>query len=138
MRHKVYGKHLGRSKDQRTALFKSLVRSLILEESINTTQPKASAVRGLVDKIITQAKSKTSKRLVSQFLTHKKVLEKLEKEILPRVSSRTSGYTSLVRLGTRLGDGAMMVKLSLILDEMKATKAAKVTNEEKKEKEAAK
>jgi large subunit ribosomal protein L17 len=120
VRHKVYGKHLGRDKDQRTALFKSLVRSLILEESIKTTQPKAKAVKGLVDKIITQAKSETSKRLVSQFLTHKNVEEKLNKEILPRVKSRTSGYTSLVKLGPRLGDGAMMVKLSLILDEVKA------------------
>lgn len=132
MRHRVYGKHLGRSKDQRTALFKSLVRSLILEESIKTTQPKAKAVIGLVDKIITQAKSATSKRLVSQFLTHKTVTDKLDKEILPRLKSRTSGYTSLVKIGPRLGDGAMIVKLSLILDSIK--EPAK-KNELKKEKE---
>ncbi|MBI2593697.1 50S ribosomal protein L17, partial [Candidatus Daviesbacteria bacterium] len=103
MRHRVYGKHLGRDKDQRSALFKSLVRSLILEESIKTTQPKAKAVKGLVDKIINQAKSQTSKRLVSQFLIQKSAAEKLMKEILPRVKSRTSGYTSLVKLGPRLG-----------------------------------
>ena len=127
MRHRVYGKHLGRSKDQRTALFKSLVRSLILEESIKTTQPKAKAVIGLVDKIITQAKSETSKRLVSQFLTHKAVTDKLSNELLPRLKSRTSGYTSLVKLGPRLGDGAMIVKLSLILDAVKEVKATKVT-----------
>ncbi len=128
MRHRVYGKHLGRSKDQRTALFKSLVRSLILEESIKTTKPKAKAVIGLVDKIITQAKSETSKRLVSQFLTHKTVTDKLSNELLPRLKSRTSGYTSLVKIGPRLGDGAMIVKLSLILDAVKETKAAtKVT-----------
>ena len=117
MRHKVYGKHLGRSKDQRTALFKSLVRSLILEESIKTTLPKSKAVKGLVDKIITQAKSETSKRIVAQFLTHKKVLDKLTIELLPRLASRTSGYTSVVKLGPRMGDGAMIVKMSLILDE---------------------
>lgn len=135
MRHKVYGKHLGRDKDQRTALFKSLVRSLILEESIKTTQPKAKAVKGLVDKIITQAKSPNSKRLVSQFLIHKNVSEKLTNEILPRVKSRTSGYTSLVKLGPRLGDGAMIVKLSLILDEVKVAvkKEAAVKEEVKKE-----
>jgi large subunit ribosomal protein L17 len=137
VRHKVYGKHLGRNKDQRTALFKSLVRSLILEESIKTTLPKSKAVKGLVDKIITQAKSVTSKRLVSQFLTHKNVLDKLNNEILPRVSSRTSGYTSVVKLGPRLGDGAMIVKMSLILDESRIkgqesgkkteSKSAKVT-----------
>ncbi len=117
MRHRVYGKHLGRDKDQRTALFKSLVRSLILEESIKTTQPKAKAIKGLVDKIINQAKSETSKRLVAQFLVHKNVQDKLTNEILPRVKSRTSGYTSMVKLGARLGDGAMMVKVSLILEE---------------------
>lgn len=117
MRHRVYGKHLGRSKDQRTALFKSLVRSLILEETIKTTAPKAKAIKGLVDKIITQAKSVTSKRLVAQFLTHKTVLDKLNNEILPRVGSRNSGYTSVVRVGARQGDGAMIVKMSLILDE---------------------
>lgn len=138
MRHRVYGKHLGRSKDQRTALFKSLVRSLILEESIKTTLPKSKAIKGLVDKIITQAKSETSKRLVSQLLTHKRVYDKLNNEILPRVGSRTSGYTSVVKIGPRLGDGAMIVKMSLILDEVKATKATKVTKEEKKEKEEAK
>jgi large subunit ribosomal protein L17 len=137
VRHRVYGKHLGRDKDQRTALFKSLVRSLILEESIKTTQPKAKAVKGLVDKIINQAKSQTSKRLVSQFLIHKSAAEKLTKEILPRVKSRTSGYTSLVKLGPRLGDGAMIVKLSLILDEAKVPQVSKVPQvprEEKKEK----
>lgn len=131
MRHRVYGKHLGRDKDQRTALFKSLVRSLILEETIKTTQPKAKAVKGLIDKIINQAKSETSKRLVSQFLIHKSVTEKLSKEILPRVKSRTSGYTSLVKIGPRLGDGAMIVKLSLILDAIKEPKKS----EEKKVKE---
>lgn len=125
MRHRVYGKHLGRDKDQRTALFKSLVRSLFLEGSIKTTQPKAKAVKGLVDKIITQAKSDTSKRLVAQFLTHKTVLDKLNNDILPRLASRTSGYTSMIKIGPRLGDGAMVVKMSLMLDESKATKATK-------------
>lgn len=134
MRHKVYGKHLSRDKDQRTALFKSLVRSLILEESIKTTQPKAKAIKGLIDKIITQAKSETSKRLVSQFLIHKPVEEKLTKVILPRVKSRTSGYTSVVKLGPRLGDGAMMVKLSLILDEVKVPQVSKVSQVPREEK----
>lgn len=132
MRHRVYGKHLGRDKDQRRALFKSLVRSLILEESIKTTEAKAKAVKGLIDKIINQAKSQTSKRLVSQFLTHKSVTEKLTKEILPRVKTRTSGYTSLVKLGPRLGDGAMMIKLSLILDAVREPKVAKIKEEAKK------
>ena len=132
MRHRVYGKHLGRSKDQRTALFKSLVRSLILEESIKTTAPKVKAIKGLVDKIITQAKSETSKRLVAQFLTHKNVLDKLNNEILPRMASRTSGYTTTVRIGPRMGDGAMIVKMSLLLDAAKAKSSKAIAKEEVK------
>jgi len=133
VRHRVYGKHLGRSKDQRTALFKSLVRSLILEESIKTTQPKAKAIKGLVDKIITQAKSETSKRLVAQFLPHKSVLEKLNNILLPRLGSRTSGYTTVAKIGPRMGDGAMIVKMSLLLDAAKepAGKKAKAIEEPK-------
>lgn len=133
MRHRVYGKHLGRSKDQRTALFKSLVRSLILEESIKTTEPKAKAIKGLVDKIITQAKSVTAKRMVAQFLVHKPVHDKLMNDLLPRMGSRTSGYTSLVKMGPRVGDGAMVVKLSLILDAAKESKTAKPVKESKPE-----
>lgn len=129
MRHKVYGKHLSRSKDQRTALFKSLVRSLILEESIKTTLPKSKAIKGLVDKIITHAKSETSKRMVAQFLPHKVVLDKLNNEILPRLTSRTSGYTSMVKIGPRLGDGAMIVKMSLILDPAKPSTTTKKSKE---------
>lgn len=119
MRHKVYGKHLGRNKNQRTALFKSLVQSLILSEQIETTEAKAKAVKGLVDKIITQAKSPTSKRLVSQFLTRKETQEKLFNDLLPRLGERNSGFTSVVKLGRRLGDGAMVVKMSLLVEEQK-------------------
>ena len=129
MRHRVYGKHLGRDKNQRTALFKSLVQSLVLSESIQTTEAKAKAVKGLVDKIITQAKSPTTRRLVSQFLIKKEVSEKLIKTLLPRLQGRNSGYTSVVKLGRRAGDGAMVVKMSLLLDETKVAKESKVAKE---------
>lgn len=87
MRHRVYGKKLGRNKNERTALFKNLVRELLLHGTITTSETKAKAIKGLVDKIINLTKSK---------------------------NTRKSGYTQLVRLGTRLGDQAMMVKMSLI------------------------
>lgn len=99
MRHKVYGKHLGRDKNERTALFKNLIGSLILHGSITTTEGKAKAIKGLVDKMINQAKIKPNA---------------LFKDIVPRLKNRTSGYTSLVREGPRQGDGAMMVKMSLL------------------------
>ncbi len=133
MRHKVYGKHLGRTKNQRTALFKSLVQAIILSEKIETTEAKAKAVKGLIDKVINQAKSETTKRYVASFLTHKKTQERLFTELVPRLSSRNSGYTSTVRLGRRLGDGAMIVQMSLLLEEAKKATPKAVKEVEVKE-----
>lgn len=99
MRHRVYGKKLGRNKNERTALFKSLVQELLLHGTITTSQAKAKAIKGLVDKIINSTKSK---------------------------DARKSGYTKLVRLGTRLGDQTMMVKMSLI-EKIKPVAKKKVT-----------
>ncbi|MBI4039824.1 50S ribosomal protein L17 [Candidatus Daviesbacteria bacterium] len=122
MRHRVYGKHLGRDKNQRAALFKSLVRSLVLHESIETTEAKAKAIKGLVDRLITQARSKdrSAENRVLAYLTQKDIFEKLTREIAPRYSKRTSGFTQMVRIGPRLGDGAMIVKLNLVLDKAEA------------------
>lgn len=131
MRHKVYGKHLSRTKNQRTALFKNLVQSLILSEKIETTEAKAKAIKGLVDKIINQAKSPTTRRLVSQYLVSKKTQEKLVKDILPRLASRNSGYTSIIRLGKRLGDDSMIVKMTLLVEEAKKSSKTKESKVEK-------
>ncbi len=137
MRHNVYGKHLSRDKNERTALFRSLVRSLILSEKIQTTETKAKAIKGLVDKIINQAKTPATRRLVSQFITDKKVSEKLVKEIVPKLSGRTSGYTTVVKLGRRLGDGAMIVQMSLVEgkkeSKVEIVKEPNTKKEEKKE-----
>lgn len=120
MRHRVYGKHLGRNKNQRSALFKSLVRSLFLYQSIETTEPKAKAIKPLVDRIISNAMSPTARKLVSEFFNQKGIEIKLYDEVLPRIGTRVSGFTSTARLGRRLGDGAMVVKMSLLLEEPKA------------------
>ncbi len=119
MRHSVYGRKLGRDKNQRTALFRSLVQSLILSEQITTTEAKAKAIRGTVDRLINQAKSPESRRLISQFLVSKKVSDKLVKDLIPRLQGRNSGYSSIVRLGRRLGDDAMMVRMRLLVREKK-------------------
>ncbi len=121
MRHRVYGKHLSRDKNERTALFKNLVQSLILAEQIQTTQAKANAIRGLVDKLVNQAKTPQATKLFDQFSNQKKIGEKLIKEIAPRFSDRNSGYTSIVKLGKRLGDGAMLVKMSFVEGVKKST-----------------
>lgn len=129
MRHKVYGKHLGRNKDERTALFKNLVQSLLLFEKIQTTEAKAKAIKGLVDKIINQAKSPTTRRFVTQFLNLKQIQEKLFKDLVPRLKDRNSGYTSIVKIGRRLGDGAMMVQMRLLASD--SVKEAKLTKPKK-------
>lgn len=115
MRHRVYGKHLGRDKNQRMALFRSLVRNLLLNRSIKTTEAKAKAIKGLVDKLFTKAKhdSLSSSSALLAFLGEEKLV-KLIQEIAGEAKSRTSGFTTLVKLGTRAGDGAMMVKMSLV------------------------
>lgn len=119
MRHKVYGKHLGRDKDQRATLFKGLVQQLFIHGSIQTSEAKAKAIKGLVDKVINLAKNKKIYRFG------------LTKEILPKLGSRTSGYTSLVKLGTRLGDQAMMVKMSLIGAERLSVPSSQLSDKSK-------
>jgi large subunit ribosomal protein L17 len=133
VRHKVYGKHLGRNKNERTALFRNLVQALLLEEKIETTESKAKAIKGLVDKVINQAKTPTTRRLVSQFVQNKKAYEKLVNDLVPRLGNRVSGYTSIVRVGKRLGDNAMIVQMSLLAEEKKAVESSRGKTEDKKE-----
>jgi large subunit ribosomal protein L17 len=132
VRHKVYGKHLSRTKNERTALFRNLVQSLIISEKIETTEAKAKAIKGQVDKLISSAKSPTTKNLVTQFLTKKETQDKLFNEIMPRIGSRISGFTTITKLGRRQGDGSMVVAMSLLLEEPKTKKSA-AKKEAKKE-----
>lgn len=122
MRHRVYGKHLSKNKDERDRLFKNLVCSLFTYGTIETSWAKAKAIKGLVDRVINLAKEKRNRHLQS-FLTDKNLRERLIKEIIPKMGNRTSGYTSMVRIGARAGDQAMMVKMSLIgAEQLKSTK----------------
>lgn len=120
MRHRVYGKKLGRDRNERVRLFKTLISSLFTYGTITTSQTKASAIKGTVDKIINLAKNKNSQRLLQSFFSNKLLQERLVKEIAPKLQNRTSGYTSQVKLGVRIGDRATIVKMSLIgLEELK-------------------
>lgn len=114
MRHRVYGSHLGRNKDERNRLFKSLLQALFTHGAIETSSDKAKAIKGLVDKVINLAKNKDPQRLLQSYFNNKDLQERLIKEIVPKLGDRTSGYTSVVKLGTRLGDRTMMVRMSLI------------------------
>lgn len=129
MRHRVYGTKLGRNKNERTALFKSLVQAILIHGTIETSESKAKAIKGLIDKVINLAKNKNTHRLLSAFLTQKDLEKRLITEIAPKLSDRTSGYTSTVRLDSRHGDNTGMVRMSIIGNE----KLEPIKTEDKKE-----
>lgn len=112
MRKKVFGKQLKRDKNERKALFKGLLSSLVLEEGIKTTEQKAKAIKADADKLVTKAKKESllAKRLLEKKLNPKAV-KKMLSDIAPRFSNRKGGYTRMVRLGRRFGDDATMVLL---------------------------
>lgn len=114
MRHRIYGYKLGRNKDQRDNLFKGLLNSLITYGTIQTSNAKAKAIKGLVDRVINLAKRKDGQSQLQSFVTDENLRERLIKEIVPKLTNRNSGYTSLMKIGTRLGDQTLMVKMSLI------------------------
>ncbi|MBL7150561.1 50S ribosomal protein L17 [Candidatus Microgenomates bacterium] len=124
MRHRVKGRKLNRTTAQRKALFRRLISSLFLKEEIKTTLPKAKAIKGLIDKLITKARKGTlhNQRLVHAFLQNKKATKRLIEKIAPRFKKRISGFTRIVRLGRRRGDAAEIVRIELVEKEKKKEK----------------
>ncbi|HEX9013187.1 MAG TPA: 50S ribosomal protein L17 [Anaerolineaceae bacterium] len=123
MRHQVAGKKLGRSKDQRTALRRTLIKQLFEHERIQTTRAKAEAIRGDAEKLITLARNSAkvedaqkvhARRLAASRLVDAEVVKKLFDDIGPRFATRNGGYTRMLKLGPRLGDAAEMVLLELV------------------------
>lgn len=110
MRKNVFGRQFSRDTNQRKALFKSLISSLILQESIKTTLEKAKAIKGDVDKIVNKAKRGDSKLTVQLLQPHlgKEAMNKVIEDIAPRFADRTSGYTRLIKLERRFSDSAEM------------------------------
>jgi len=116
MRHKIFKKKLSLNYNQRKALFKNLINSLILHGQIKTTEVKAKAVRRLVEKLITKGKEQTlhTRRLIASFLQNKKAVNKIVDELAPLFKKKPGGYTRIIRLGKRKGDDALIVKLELV------------------------
>ncbi len=116
MPHQIAGRHLNRNSSQRKALFKGLVTQVIQHERIETTEAKAKAVRGEIERAITLAKRGDvhSRRLVLKTVEDKKVVEKLFDTLGPRYKERNGGYTRIIKLGPRHGDAAEMVLLELV------------------------
>lgn len=147
MRHKVFGKKLNRDIKERKALFRSLVKAMIIHGRIKTTYAKAKAVGSLLEKLVTKAKegSRVSKNQISSFLNQREPIKKLINDVAPRFSDKVGGYIRMIRLGRRRGDNAKEVLLEWSVPPPKTvpTKAVKgkperTEKENKKEKKEAK
>ncbi|MCX8032035.1 MAG: 50S ribosomal protein L17 [Thermoleophilia bacterium] len=116
MRHQRKGRRLGVQPDHRRLMLANLACSVLEHERIKTTEAKAKEVKPLVERMITLGKAGDlhSRRLAISQLRNKKITYKLFNEIAPRYAERPGGYTRIVRIGPRLGDGAEMVYLELV------------------------
>ncbi len=135
MRHRVKGRKLRRPTAHRMAMLRNLVTSFLEKERIKTTLAKAKEARPLAEKMVTLAKkgTLTARRQALAFVRKEAVVTKLFDELGPRFAERPGGYSRIVKLGLRAGDGAQMALLELVGSEYK-----KKEKKKKKEKAAKK
>jgi large subunit ribosomal protein L17 len=140
MRHRVAHRKLGRTTPHRTALLRNLTTALFENERIRTTLPKAKEVRSFAEKLITLARREEdrlhARRQVARDIQNPAVVKKLFDTLGARYATRPGGYTRILRLGPRHGDGAEMAFLELVGFEYKAkdkTAAPKKADEKKDE-----
>lgn len=116
MRHRNKKKILSRKKEARKALMRGLVTSLVLYEKINTTKAKAKELRSEMEKIISIGKKQnlTARRMLLQYIYTKKAVSKVLDVLSPQYKERKGGYTRIVPVGSRRGDGAEMVSIEFV------------------------
>jgi large subunit ribosomal protein L17 len=121
MRHQVKRRYLRRNSAHRRALLRNLVTSFLEKERIRTTLAKAKATKPLAEKMITLAKKNTlhTRRMALSYLTKEAAVKRLFEEIGPRFAERPGGYSRIIKLGFRKGDGAEMGLLELVDAEFK-------------------
>ncbi len=126
MRHRVAGRGLGRTSSHRKALIRNQVTELLRHERIVTTEAKAKTIRPAAEKVITLGKRGTlhARRQAGAILTDRGVLKLLFDDIAPRFQTRPGGYTRIVKLGPRQGDGARMALIELVEGPATPTTAA--------------
>lgn len=116
MRHGMKGRKLGRKSAHRIALFRNQLQSLVEKERIVTTLPKAKEVRRIAERVVTRGRTDSvhARRWVRQWVVDRSLVKKVFDEISPRFVDRPGGYTRIVKLGPRQGDGAEMAVLEFI------------------------
>jgi large subunit ribosomal protein L17 len=115
MRHRKVGKKLGRSPSHRQAMLRNMVTSLFKDKRIQTTEAKAKELRGLADRMVSLAKegSLWARRQALAIIRDKKVVKKLFEEIAQRYKETNGGYTRIIKLWLRRGDGAPLALIEL-------------------------
>ncbi len=116
MKHLHGHRKLGRNTAHRRAMLGNLSTALIMHESIETTLPRAKALRAVVERCITWGKQGTlaARRRAAALLHEREAVGKLCDELAPRFKTRQGGYTRILRSGLRLGDGAQMVIIEFV------------------------
>jgi large subunit ribosomal protein L17 len=146
MRHLISGSKLGKQPAHRRAVLRNLVTNLIEKERIQTTLLRAKAAKPIAEKMITLGKrdSLHARRQAAAFLMTVGATQKLFTDLAPRFAERPGGYTRIVRVGWRLGDGAELAILEFIGSELKKKdkkprreRAEEAPEENAKDKEAA-
>lgn len=127
MRHRVHGRKLGRPTPHRRALLRNLCTSLFQQERITTTVEKAKEIRPLAEKLITLGKDGGlhARRQAAAQLLNAAAVKKLFDTIASRFADRNGGYTRIVKLGYRQGDGADLAVIELLGSELSVKKAAR-------------
>jgi large subunit ribosomal protein L17 len=118
MRHRKAGRSLRRTSEQRLALLRNLATSLIEQGAIETTEAKAKELRPFVEKLITKARAGTlhARRLAGKHVQKREAADKLFQEVGPKFAKRAGGYTRILKVGHRKGDGADMARIELVQD----------------------
>lgn len=123
MRHRIGGRQFGLASDERIALLKGLLRSMIIYKKIETTEMRAKEIQPLVEKLVTRAKNDTvhSRRITRAAIGGKSasdedIVKELFTVIAPQFQDRPGGYTRMARKSVRRGDGATIVVLEFVND----------------------
>lgn len=118
MRHRIAGRKLGRTTSHRLAMLRNLVTSLLEHEKVKTTDAKAKELRPLAEKMIGLGKRGDlhARRQVLSIVRKGDVVRKLFDTLSPRYQSRNGGYTRIVKLGYRPGDGAPVSVVELVVE----------------------
>ncbi len=140
MRHRKNSRKLSRKHSHRKAMLNNMARSLIIYQRIKTTLAKAKEARRLTERLISLSKRDTlhSRRLAYDVLRDRVLVAKLFKEIAPLFKDRNGGFTRIVRLNNRTGDGAGLVILELVEKLKKEEKPKKIKETREKKPEPAK